>query len=394
MESVRLTTLHVFCCCGMVHTVGQTISLVDMRWFFRSLFLKALKSNKQQTTNNNHTYHTTTMAARKSCTHLTWAEAKAKTGQASVGGTKKNKQFLRKQDHGQVLAAKVIAKHHGGHDAVETKRLEKAYRKQEEKMAAKAAERQQLVQEKRRLATQQVRPYERAQERLAQILHELQEQGEDKESSATLDNAAQGIEEEHGVEALEQIAECRQMQVDEIMALQAMMEQDKFVLSKACQFTQLQEKLEQRAYDENDQELCLSIAQHPSLSFYMLLHVDDDNNVLAEATETSMTLNATLILRVSLPPFYLRSSETATSSPTPHFDFIQVMVTDKQALCSADKPLESLAWLDETAILDAMTLHAKQELLPYPCVYELAETWLSEHLFEYLKLQPGVLTTK
>lgn len=107
------------------------------------------------------------MAAHKSCTHLTWAEAKARTGQQVTA--KKNKQS--KQDHGALLAAKVIAKHGGGSsdkNAVDARKLEKAYRKQEEKITRKAAERQQQVQEQRLAALQQVRPFEKAQERLAQ----------------------------------------------------------------------------------------------------------------------------------------------------------------------------------------------------------------------------------
>lgn len=191
---------------------------------------------------------------------------------------------------------------------------------------------------------------------------------------------------------MEHIAECRQMQVDEIMALQALIEPDKFVISKECQFAELQAKLEQYACGSGDQDLCLSIVRHPPLSVYILLQVDD-NNAILYPEDSSMQFTAGVLLNVTLPRSYL-SSDTSFLPATPDFEFLRVLVTDKEALCSADKPLESLAWLDKATLLEAMSKYATQELLPYPCVYELTETWLTDHLFEYLRLQPGVIVTK
>ena len=67
------------------------------------------------------------MAARKSCTHLTWGEAKSRSGQA-VSGQKKNKEVLRKQDHGAVLAAKIIKKQGGDSKSAENKKLAKQFK--------------------------------------------------------------------------------------------------------------------------------------------------------------------------------------------------------------------------------------------------------------------------
>ena len=85
--------------------------------------------------------------------------------------------------------------------------------------------------------------------------------------------------------------------------------------------------------------------------------------------------------------------DTSSASPTtPQWDFdTYVMVTDKNEYCSSDKPLESLAFLDVTKLQQDMSQHAHEELIPYPCVYEMTITWLSEHIFDYLTLHPHLL---
>ena len=303
------------------------------------------------------------MAARKSCTHLTWAEAKANTGSAAV---KKNKGVLRKQDHGQVLAAKIIAKEGGG---VDDRKLRKAYQKQEEKAAAISAKRQEERELKRLASLQEINPYDSAKEKVAVLLAVKA-----TDDIPHLDLLAEGVDLDNE-DTQTRIAECKQMQVDELMALEAMIPQKDFVLSDASQLSELREKLL-----ENDSR----VAYHPPISFIIQLDIDDYRD-----TNDDMKLNALVLLRVTLPPLY-QSSE---GSQTPLWEFEHVMVTDKTAKCSADKPVESLAWLDTNEIQRAMSKYAQEDLLPYPCVYEVAVTWLSENIFEFLNMHPHLLAT-
>merc|ERR1712194_662255 len=105
--------------------------------------------------------------------------------------------------------------------------------------------------------------------------------------------------------------------------------------------------------------------------------------------EHEMDLNVLILMRVTLPPLYLNSE----GSQTPVWEFLDVMVMDKKFFCSADKPLESLAWLDEQKLKDAMNSEAQESLLPYPCVYESVVTWLSENVYDYLNIQYHLLAT-
>jgi hypothetical protein len=314
------------------------------------------------------------MAARKSCTHLTWAEAKNKSGITSAG-VKKNKEYLRKQNHGQLQAQKIISKH-GGDDA-ETRKLQKAYRKLDEKSAALTAQREEEKERKRLEAMQEVRPYDRAKQKFADLM--IQKRTKDQLAndiipqpiSPSIDSA----------EMVSKVVECRRMQLDEIIALEALIAEDYLALSSSSEVTRLREKLDE--LDAGIDSMAGDIANHPHLSLFIQLEVDGS---LSTMSEDSTELNALIIVEVTLPPLYLNIDDGP--SVVPLWTFHHVMVTDKDVFCSADKPLESLAWLDEKAIGQAMTQYAQEELLPYPCIYEVAVSWLTEHFFEYLNLHP------
>ena len=321
------------------------------------------------------------MAARKSCTHLTWGEAKSRSGQGT-SGQKKNKEVLRKQDHGAVLAAKIISKQGGNAASAENKKLAKQYRKIEEKSAAIAAQRLEEREEKRLAALQEVKPYDRVKERVSEMLQELRDKEDDAIPKADTTNDIDLNDEE--VQA--KIAECKQMQLDEIMALEAMIPEEDCVISNASNIDELREKLEQFESD-GDEATRSSIAKHPPISYIIKLEVDDYRD---DTDDPEMDLNVILLLRVTLPPLYLNSE----GSQTPSWDFEYVMVSDKNVFCSADKSLETLAWLDEKGVKDGMNKQAEEDLLPYPCVYEVAVTWLSENIFGYLNMQSHLLATK
>ena len=70
----------------------------------------------------------------------------------------------------------------------------------------------------------------------------------------------------------------------------------------------------------------------------------------------------------------------------PTMEVAYFCATDRNAQMSVDKALESLVHLEEDRLLQALTEQA-QQVVPMPCVYEVAATWLPDHLFEYCKLR-------
>ena len=75
------------------------------------------------------------MAARKSCTHMTWAQAKSKSGGGDHDRSRKKKTIIQ-VTHGQALTAKIVRKHSAPPEFTQTE-LRRA-RKQEEKALALA----------------------------------------------------------------------------------------------------------------------------------------------------------------------------------------------------------------------------------------------------------------
>jgi hypothetical protein len=312
------------------------------------------------------------MAARNSCTHITWSEAKNKDPN---NNTKKTKGPPKKQPHNQILAAKIMAKN--GFNANDDRKIKKAYRKQDEKSAAISAKNEEERELKRLASLQEVRPYEQAKQKLSELALELQQ--------ATLTSALTDSDPNDSVaielDELMRIAECKETQINEIIALEAMIPDD-FYVSTASNMSELQHKLDELSQgDPDDETLLRSIAEHPPLSFFLRLEIDE---IGTDISNGEMELVTLILLRVTPPPLY-------PSSAPPRWDFESVMITDKQAMCSADKPLESLAFLDEKRLQQALLEKAEEEILPYPCVYELGVTFLSEQIFEFLQIHPHVL---
>jgi hypothetical protein len=318
------------------------------------------------------------MAARNSCTHITWSEAKSKVNPGGSNG-KKVKAPPKKQPHNQILAAKILAKN--GFSAGDERKIQKAYRKQEGKAVAASAKHEEERELKRLASLQEVRPYEQAKQKLFELALELQQQSLPlPESTLTLTDSDPNDSLAIELDELIKIAECKEMQINEILSLEAMMPDD-FLVSTASNMSELQHKLDELSQTEPDDETLLqSIAKHPPLSFFLKLEIDD---VSTDISNGEMELVALILLRVTPAPLY-------PSSAPPRWDFESVMVTDKLAMCSADKPLESLAFLEEKRLQQALLEKAEEEILPYPCVYELGVTWLSEQVFEFLQLQPHV----
>jgi hypothetical protein len=176
-----------------------------------------------------------------------------------------------------------------------------------------------------------------------------------------------------GLSDMKQIAECKQMQLDEIMALEAIFaDTEEFLVSEASSSEDLREKMEEYRMDEEKEVLLRSVAEHPPVSLYLQLAIDGDSDLVAY-----------VLLHVTYPPLY------PLGGSTPYYEIDYFMVTDQTAVCSADKPLESLAYLEETALRDALKTESGQ-ILPDPCVYEVAVSWLTDNLFDFVIMHTHV----
>mmetsp|Transcript_23695 Transcript_23695/g.40467 ORF Transcript_23695/g.40467 Transcript_23695/m.40467 type:complete len:371 (-) Transcript_23695:67-1179(-) len=351
------------------------------------------------------------MAARKSCTHLTWSEAKSKVGGDSRT-TSKKPLIPKKIDHGKALTAKVIAKNGlSPQDLAKEKTLARRAKRDEERAAAAAAKR--TEERERRRWERRVRPLDMARERMVGLAEKLQKQninGSDKEEGDGVDNA------HIDAEFYQTVAECRELQVNELLGLEAIynthdgsdhnVDDDEdgsaainkeFRISDASQFEMLQRLVEQWQIDPEDEPSLKKIVHHPNPSFTIQLMVDgtihdDDCN-----DGKDVHLTAVLLLRVTLPSLYPSEEDNADDDDAsdnhpnrtllllPTFDIAYFLCTHKDMECTPDKPLESVGHLDERKLNDAMMEEARQ-LLPDPCVYMVVTSVLMERLFEFVAL--------
>eukprot|EP00579_Thalassiosira_antarctica_P013197 CAMPEP_0201937276 /NCGR_PEP_ID=MMETSP0903-20130614/39116_1 /ASSEMBLY_ACC=CAM_ASM_000552 /TAXON_ID=420261 /ORGANISM="Thalassiosira antarctica, Strain CCMP982" /LENGTH=193 /DNA_ID=CAMNT_0048478207 /DNA_START=121 /DNA_END=699 /DNA_ORIENTATION=- len=193
------------------------------------------------------------MAARKSCTHLTWAEAKNKSG---IGGPKGagGKGKPKGMTHNQVLAQKIISKQLSSQEGnlVGKKSLRKQTRDDEKATAVLAAAKVERDLERR---NRTVRPYELARERqteLARVLQSLSTSDNSKNSAGG--NSATNTTGD--VDTMKEIAECKGMQLDELMALEAIFaDTDEYGVCEATRLEDLQQTYESYLEDEDSESV-------------------------------------------------------------------------------------------------------------------------------------------
>jgi hypothetical protein len=302
------------------------------------------------------------MAARKSCTHLTWADAKSADNPGGDARKKKGGK-PKKLNH----LEKVIAKHGATQEAQLTKSDLRKHKRAEERGSALTEKRAEERQQQRQL---KVKPHEQAQERMAELALKQAASEETAKNDSLLINTN-----DMDLSDLKAIAQCKELQLDEILALEAIfVDTNEFSVSESSKLDELREKIEEYQMDEENEDLLRSVVQHPPIILLLQQTINCNNEKIE-----SMELVASVLLLVTLPPTY------PLSGSTPHFNVIYFMVTDKHIECSADKPLESLAHLEETELLDALWTEAKQ-ILPDPCVYEVGCAFLSENLFDMIVL--------
>ena len=316
------------------------------------------------------------MAARKSCTHLTWAEAKSKVGGSS---TSSKKPIPKKVDHASALTAKVIAKNSVSATDISKERTLLKRAKRDEERALAAAERR--AEEKRREQAERiVKPFDLGKQRMIELADRLQKDTTYADCS----------EYDSGAAELQQLVEYIELQVNEVLGLEAIYNSHhddgddttnkELRIDESARFEELQGLIEQWQMDPENESLCKEIVQHPPLSFTIQLvidgAVDNDGN-------EKIDLVSLVLLRVSLPVLYPSEEH---SFALPKFDIEYFLCTHREMEYPPDKPLESLAFLDEEGLRGTLN-EAVQQLLPDPCVYMVITECLMMRLFEFVKLE-------
>jgi hypothetical protein len=323
------------------------------------------------------------MAARNSCTHLTWADAKDKTSSSTGGGGGKKPLIPKKIDHGKALTAKIISKNsntsHSDRNN-EKKTLLKRIKRDEERSLIAASKRS--AEKERERKERLVKPFEQANERMMELAKKLQQ----KKKSAGDDNDSDNNPMDPSMAEMQRVAECRELQLNEVLGLEAIYaDPNELLVSHSSDLESLQQHIEQWQMDDSNEHVLKAIGHSPPVSFTLQLTVDgkchsdasDDNH---NNSTNSRELAASLLLRVTLPALY-----PLDETSVPVFDVAYFIVTDREAVCNPDKALETLAHLEEGILKDALIIEAKL-ILPDPCVYEVVTSYLQEHLFDYVRM--------
>jgi len=320
------------------------------------------------------------MAARKSCTKLTWSEAKNKVGESSGGqGKKKPNGLVGTKNHATHQAQKIISKgdNRSQSDKIKDRQAARLARKDAERQAYLNAQREE---EKERAQLEQlVRPYDLAVERLDNIANDEQDNNINRKakSSTTTDDPNNTLADLD----LDQVCECRQMQLDEILALEAIYDgadMEPLSFLTASKLEDHRKTIEEWQLDESNEQLKKTVRDLPPISFTLKLILENDD-VLSKGpssesseSESESELACLMLLKVTFPPLY-----PLYESQTPYFEVVDLMVVDKTSVCNKNKPLESIGRLQEDGFIEALKSQAL-ELHGMPCVYEIVATWLPE----------------
>lgn len=295
---------------------------------------------------------------------MTWSEAKNKCG---VGGSKNpNKVNIKpsqQPNHSKLAVAKLIAKNGPSEDEhVKNRQAARMARRDEMRQEGLDRERE-LKKEKARLEDM-VSPHEMAIEKLKELESKVHKQIMNENGSPKFNTKVEKTE-------MNLICESKQLQLDEVLALDAIYaDLDTLRVSESSQLEELQTKIDNWQLEDGDiMDLQKTIIEHPTIIYTLKRSIkdrDDDDWI------------AHMLLQVAYPPKY------PLETTSPMLEIQWCLVTRHSLAVPSNKPLESMGVLDEGGLLKSIANEA-QELFGMPVVYEVLDTWLSEHLFEFIQ---------
>lgn len=309
---------------------------------------------------------------------MTWAEAKAKSGIATGSKVKTQVGGKSGKDHAAVLAAKIMAKNGPDED-------EKIRDRQAAKQAYKDKQRQEQLTAQREAEKEyqrlegMIKPHDMALERLQQLAEEYRKQPIMPLLSLSHPVDSTNNQQEDDEDIVNLTCESKQLQVDEIIALQAIYADTDNFRGDDDKLETLQAILEEWQLNPDQEILRRNVVDQPKISFTLKWSQEDPTT---SNNRDDNSFVAHMLFHVSFPNDYpLRTTP-------PVIKVLWFLLTQKSTTVAANKLLDScsMGTLDEQGLILAMTDHAKELLLGMPSVYALLDTFLSEHLFDYIKV--------
>ena len=314
------------------------------------------------------------MAARNSCTKLTWGDAKNKCG---VGKNKAGNKIQQRETHGKLLAAKIISK--GGPDTdTKIKNRQAAKTAKKDQKLQEELNRQHDIKKEQQRIEDFVRPNEKAIEKMKEIeldFHQRNNNNNNNGKDCTTTTTNKNIHNENENDNDDRrniLCESKQLQLDEVLALQAIYDDTETLkISDSSNLDELQIKLDDWQNDPDQKILQQSVIDHPIITFTMKRSIEDEEDVDNDWV-------AHILINI------IYQNDYPLEVIPPKINIAWFILTKKSLITSSNKPLESLGILDEIKLIQSMSDYAQEFLLGMPSVYELLDTWLSEHLFEYI----------
>jgi hypothetical protein len=264
--------------------------------------------------------------------------------------------------------AKIIAKL-GPSDDERIKNRQAARMARRDQMRQEELDRERELKKEQARLDNMVRPHELAIDKMKELeskFHERQINNNKETESSSSNNRV-----ENDLEQMKSICESKQLQLDEVLALDAIYaDLDTLKVSEACRIQELQSKLDSWQMEDGDIiDLQKEIVEHPKIIYTLKRSIEDPQ-------DEDWIIHLLVVAEYS--PSY-------PISTTPPILTIQWYLITKQSLVvPSNKPLVSCGVLDEGGLLSAIAKEA-QELEGMPVVYELLDTWLNDHIFDYIQ---------